>query len=97
MQVTVAIMAMNNILGLWPTLTGFSAVVVVAPVATILGTLAQRVRKTLITRTDVRVDLVTEMLSSALPSGSLSLLWFDIMVLTPSSFAVSSASCFTVQ
>ena len=68
LQVTVAMMALNNILGLWPSLTGFSAVLVIVPVATLLGSLGQRVRKRLITWTDARVHLISEMLSSTQPS-----------------------------
>lgn len=68
-QVAVSMVALKSIVGLIPTLCGLSSIVVVAPLATLLGILSKRVRKALIAKTDARVELITEVLSSTpLPS-----------------------------
>lgn len=64
MQLVVAMVALKSIVGLVPTLCGLASVVIVAPLGTVLGMLAQRVRKSLIAKTDARVQLITEVLSS---------------------------------
>jgi hypothetical protein len=66
MQVTVAAVSMKAIVGLMPTLTAFSSIVLVVPIATIFGTAVDRVRKWLITRTDARVNLMSEIIASEL-------------------------------
>ena len=58
-------LALKSIIGLVPMLCGLASIVVVAPLATLMGTMAQRVRKDIIAKTDARVQLVTEVLSSA--------------------------------
>lgn len=57
---------MRSMLGITPTLVGFSSVVLVVPICTIFGTFADRIRKGLITRTDARVEAMSEALTSAL-------------------------------
>jgi hypothetical protein len=66
MQVTVATVSMKAIVGLMPTLTAFSSIVLVVPIATIFGAAVDRVRKRLITRTDARVNLMSEIIASEL-------------------------------
>lgn len=65
-QLVVAMIGLTSIVGLVPTLCGLGSIVVVAPLATLFGTMAQRVSKTLITKTDARIEIMTEVLSSAL-------------------------------
>ena len=68
--------ALKSIIALVPTLCGLASIVVVAPLATLMGTMAQRVRKDIIAKTDARVQLVTEVLSSV-PSCASSCLNFQ--------------------
>jgi hypothetical protein len=74
LQLIVAMLALKSIIGLIPTLCGLASIIIVAPLGTVLGMLAQRVRKRLIAKTDTRVQLVTEILSSASRLSLLSLL-----------------------
>ena len=57
--------ALKSITRLVPTLCGLASIVVVSPLATSMGTMAQRVRKDVIAKTDARVQLVAEVFSSA--------------------------------
>lgn len=66
MQLVVAMFGLTSIIGLIPTLCGLASIVVVAPLATLFGTMAQRVSKALIAKTDARIEILTEVLSSAL-------------------------------
>lgn len=80
LQVTVAMVSMNSIIGFIPTMAGFSSIVLVVPISTIFGTIAERVRKRLISRTDARVDLMSEVLSSTSLLHCLSLRMLDAAV-----------------
>ena len=62
MQVVVSMIALQQIVGMLPTLYGIAAVLATAPFAVLLGWLMQKVEEALRPKTDKRIDLVTEAL-----------------------------------
>jgi hypothetical protein len=65
-QVFVIMYALSKIVGLLPALAGVAAMVLVAPLNMLLGSLVHKYRLVLISKTDARVKIMTEVINGAL-------------------------------
>lgn len=68
LQVIAALLALQRIVGLIPALCGAAAVLVVAPFAALVGWHLQKLEEKLKPKTDTRINLVSEAISSAIQS-----------------------------
>jgi hypothetical protein len=66
MQVFVIMYALAKIIGLVPALAGVAAMLLVAPLNMLLGSLVHKYRLDLIAKTDARVKIMTEVINGVL-------------------------------